>query len=265
MWGRRAVKVLAVIPARYAAVRFPGKVLAEIAGKPMVQHVWERVRQAECVEEVVVATDDDRVYRAVEDFGGRAEMTSPYHQSGTDRVAEVAERYRGYEIVVNVQGDEPLIDPRVIEAVVAPFFLEEGVRMSTAATPIRTLEEHERDTIVKVVVDREGYALYFSRAPIPYFRLDAPSPWPQEERRQHPESKIWPLKHIGIYAFTRETLLWYTSLEPTPLERTERLEQLRALENGCRIRVVTVDYSPVAVDTPEDLERVRRIVEGRGR
>ena len=256
------MKVIGVIPARYQSTRLPGKVLVDIAGKPMVQHVYERASQAKCLSEVIVATDDERVRRAVEQFGGRVEMTSPYHASGTDRVAEVAGRVE-CDVVVNIQGDEPLIDPQVIEAAVAPFASDPELRMGTVATPIRTLEEHLDESVVKVVLDRRGYALYFSRAPIPFFRLDSPSPWPQEQRRQHPVSNLWPLKHIGLYVYTRETVIWFAGLEPTPLEQTERLEQLRALENGCPIRVVTVDYSPISVDTPEDLERVRRIMGGR--
>ncbi|MCX7597390.1 MAG: 3-deoxy-manno-octulosonate cytidylyltransferase [Armatimonadetes bacterium] len=257
------MNIVGIIPARYASSRLPGKVLAEIAGKPMVQHVYEQARQARCLSEVIVATDDDRVCRAVADFGGRAEMTSPYHQSGTDRLAEVVSRIEA-DLIVNIQGDEPLLDPSVIEAAVAPFFSEPGLRMSTVATPIRELAEHLSDSVVKVVLDRKGFALYFSRCPIPYFRLDSPSPWPQESRRQHPASQLWPLKHIGLYVYTRDTLMWFASLEPTPLEKTEKLEQLRALENGCPIRVVTVDYSPIGVDTPEDLERVRKLLGGEG-
>jgi len=257
------VKVVGIIPARYASTRLPGKVLAEIAGKPMVQHVYQRARQARCLSEVMVATDDDRVARVVAGFGGRVEMTSPYHRTGTDRLAEVAARVEA-DLVVNIQGDEPLLDPAVIEAAVAPFFSEPGLRMGTVATPIRELSEHLSESVVKVVLDRRGFALYFSRCPIPFFRLDSPSPWPQESRRQHPISHLWPLKHIGLYVYTVETLLWFAGLQPTPLEQTEKLEQLRALENGCPIRVVTVDYSPIGVDTPEDLERVRRLLEGRG-
>lgn len=255
--------IVGVIPARYASTRLPGKVLAEIAGKPMVQHVYERARQARCLSDVIVATDDDRVYRVVNEFGGHVQLTAPHHKTGTDRVAEVAERTQA-DLVVNIQGDEPLLDPLVIEAAVAPFLSEPDLRMGTVATPIRDLTEHLDDSVVKVVLDRRGFALYFSRCPIPYFRLDTPSPWPQESRRQHPVSHLWPLKHIGLYVYTLETLLWFASLEPTPLEQTEKLEQLRALENGCPIRVVTVDYSPIGVDTPEDLERVRQLLEGRG-
>lgn len=255
------MKIAAVIPARYSSTRLPGKVLADICGKPMVQHVYERARQAGCLGEIIVATDDERVFRAVETFGGRAEMTAPYHQTGTDRLAEVAQRLDA-DVIVNIQGDEPLIDPGVLEAAVAPFVVEEGLRLGTVATPIRELKEHLNEAVVKVVVDRRGFALYFSRAPVPLFRLDSPSPWRQDKRRQHPVSHLWPLKHIGLYVYTRETLLWFAGLEPSPLEQTEKLEQLRALENGCPIRVVTVDYSPQSVDTQEDLDEVRRILGG---
>lgn len=255
------MKIIGMIPARYAATRLNGKVLVPLAGKPMVQHVYERASQAGSLNEVLVATDDERVRRAVEAFGGRVEMTSPHHSSGTDRLAEVAARVE-CDIVVNIQGDEPLLDPQVIEAALAPFLLEHELRIGTVACPIRTLEEHLDSAVVKVVLDRRGYALYFSRSPIPFFRLDSPSPWLQDSRRQHPVSELWPLKHIGLYVYRTEDLLWFAGLKPTPLELTEKLEQLRALENGCPIRVATVDYSPISVDTPEDLERVRAIMEG---
>ncbi len=256
------MKIVGMIPARYKSSRLPGKVLLDIAGKPMIQHVWERAKQARSLEDVIVATDDERVFRAVQEFGGNAEMTAPYHSTGTDRIAEVAGRSDA-DLIVNLQGDEPLMDPQVIEAVVAPFLMEKGLRMGTVATPIRTAEEHLDDANVKVVLDNRGYALYFSRAPIPYFRVDGVPPWSLEGKRQHPTSKLWPLKHLGLYAYTRETLLWLSALKPTPLEQTEKLEQLRALENGCPIRVVTVDYSPIGVDTESDLEAVRRKMEGR--
>jgi len=166
-----------------------------------------------------------------------------------------------YELIVNIQGDEPLIEPAAIDAAVAPFMTDPTLAMSTLATPITTLEEHQDPSAVKVVVDQDGFALYFSRAPVPFFRLDTDAPWPDNKSRQHPESGLWPLKHIGLYVYRRDALVWMASLPPTPLERTEKLEQLRALENGCRIKVITVDYSPIGVDTPHDLERVRAILE----
>ncbi len=253
-------RIVGMIPARLAATRLPGKVLLDIAGKPMVQHVYERAQQSRHLSEVLVATDSDEVLRAVEGFGGKAVMTSPEHASGTDRLAEVA-RGTDCDLVVNIQGDEPLIRPEIIDAAVAPFLAEEGLRLGTIATPILTLEEHLEDSAVKVVVDRRGFALYFSRCPIPFFRLDPGATWPADKPRVHPKSGLIPLKHIGMYVYTRDTLLWMAGLERTPLEITEGLEQLRAVENGCSIRVVQVDYSPIGVDTPEDLARVRQIME----
>lgn len=256
------MRIAALIPARYASTRLDGKVLADIAGKPMVQHVYERTSQAGCFDTVAVATDDVRVVEAVRAFGGNVEMTRPDHASGTDRIAEVAAK-TDYDLIVNVQGDEPLIDPQVITAAVEPFRHETGLRIGTIATPITRTEEHLDPAAVKVVVDRHGFALYFSRAPIPYFRIDGPQP-PPDAPRQHP-CGLWPLKHIGLYVYTREALLWLADLPRTQLEQTEGLEQLRALENGCRIRVVQVDYSPIGVDTPQDLQIVREILEEKAR
>ncbi len=252
------MRVAAVIPARYGSTRLDGKVLADIAGKPMVQHVYERATEAGCFESIIVATDDERVAEAVRAFGGSVEMTRADHASGTDRIAEVAGK-SDYQLIVNIQGDEPLMDPQAIQAVVEPFLEEPGLRMSTIATRITDQQEHLNPAAVKVVVDRAGFALYFSRAPIPYFRIDGPQP-PPDAPQQHP-CGLWPLKHCGMYAYTKETLLWLASLPPTQLEQTEGLEQLRALEHGCPIRVVEVDYSPIGVDTAEDLELVRKIME----
>jgi 3-deoxy-manno-octulosonate cytidylyltransferase (CMP-KDO synthetase) len=256
--------IVGMIPARLASTRLPGKVLLDLAGKPMIQHVYERCLQARHLDEVIVATDDRRVYDAVAGFGGRVEMTGDHHRSGTDRLAEVASRL-DCDIIVNIQGDEPMIEPQAIDAAVAPVVDDPALQMATIATPIDSREEHLDPSAVKVVVDAEGWALYFSRAPIPYFRVDAGAD--PEHPRVHPVSGITPLKHIGLYVYTREMLLWYTGLEPSTLELTEGLEQLRVLQAGRRIRVVTVNYSPVGVDTPEDLERVRKLlaVEGDSR
>jgi 3-deoxy-manno-octulosonate cytidylyltransferase (CMP-KDO synthetase) len=254
-----APRIVGMIPARLASTRLPGKVLLDLAGKPMVQHVVERAGQSRYLSEVLVATDSLEVQEAVVSYGGRAVMTSPDHASGTDRLAEVA-RQTECDLIVNLQGDEPLLRPDIIDAAIEPFLHEEGLRLGTIATPIPTLEEHLEPSAVKVVVDRRGFALYFSRCPIPYFRL-GPGVEPDDAApRAHPESGLRPLKHIGLYVYTKETLLWMASLPRTPLEMTESLEQLRALENGCPIRVVEVDYSPIGVDTPEDLERVRRMM-----
>jgi len=252
------LKIVGMIPARYAATRLDGKVLLDIAGKPMVQHVYEQASKAELLDEVLVATDDERVRNVVQGFGGRVEMTSPKHPSGADRLAEVARRYE-CDLIVNIQGDEPMIDPAAIDAAVQPFLDDPELRICTIATPITTIEEHNDPAAVKVVIDRDGWALYFSRAPIPYFRLDPGAQQP-DEPRQHPKSGLTPLKHIGLYVYRREALLWFAGLEPTPLEQTEGLEQLRARENGCPIRVVKVDYSPIGVDTPEDLAKARKLM-----
>jgi len=254
------VKIVGIIPARYEAVRLPAKVLADIAGRPMIEHVYRRASQAQSLDELLVATDDERIAQVVEGFGGQAVMTSTQHKSGTDRIAEVADDLQ-CDVVVNIQGDEPLIEPAAIEALTRPFGTIPDLRMSTLATRLEDYGNHLRSSVVKVVVDKERFALYFSRAPIPHFRLDTCAEWPDNRPRQHPQSGLWPLRHLGLYAYTRTTLLWLSSLPQTPLEITERLEQLRALENGCRINVVEVDYQGISVDTPEDLELVRRIME----
>lgn len=250
--------VTGMIPARYAATRLPGKVLIDIAGKPMIQHVYDRCAEAELLDEVLVATDDERVAEAVEAFGGRVEMTACEHCSGTDRLAEVAQK-RDCEIIVNVQGDEPMIEPSAIDAAVEPLLEDPALEMATIATPIETLEEHLDPSAVKVVLDADGWALYFSRSPIPYFRLPEATAEP-DAPRLHPVSALMPLKHIGLYVYRRDMLLWYSRQEPSALEQTEGLEQLRVLEAGKRIRVVVVDYSPTGVDTPADLEKVRRLL-----
>jgi 3-deoxy-manno-octulosonate cytidylyltransferase (CMP-KDO synthetase) len=196
---------------------------------------------------VLVATDDERILTAVRQFGGEAVLTSPDHRSGTDRVAEAAESLAA-DVVVNIQGDEPLIDPAAIDSLVAPFESEPGLSMTTLALPIRHAEEIEDSSVVKVVVDRQGYALYFSRFPIPFVR----------DERSAPSSR---LKHLGLYGYRADFLQAFSRLEPTPLEQAEALEQLRALENGERIFVVLTEHDATSVDTPEDLARVRAVME----
>ena len=253
------MKTVGLIPSRYASTRLPAKALALIAGEPMVWHVYQRARAARSLERVIVATDDERILRAVQERGGEAVLTRADHVSGTDRLAEVAAGLE-CDLVVNIQGDEPLMEPAVIDAAVAPFLAEPELRMSTAATPIHSAEEYCDPAAVKVVLDERGYALYFSRSPLPYFRVDSGS-GAADNVYQGPRTSLTALKHLGLYVYRRETLLWLSGLAPTALEQAEKLEQLRALGNGCPIRVVTVDYSPVGVDTPEDLERVREILE----
>jgi len=239
--------VLAVIPARYASVRFPGKPLAPIAGRPMIQYVVEGVRRARGVSRVVVATEDERIKAAVEAFGGEAIMTRPEHRSGTDRVAEVATHISA-DIYVNVQGDEPLIDPGTVDAVISEMAEDESVQVGTPCTAIVEPKDIMDPNIVKVVRDFEGNALYFSRAPIPWVRDTAATR----------EVRHW--KHIGLYAFRRAALLEFPTLPPGELEGIEQLEQLRWLENGFRIRVVETNYDAVSVDVPADVERVEKLL-----
>lgn len=238
-----------IIPARYASTRFPGKPLHPIAGKPLIQRVVEQCRKAKSLREVIVATDDARIADVAKQFC-RVEMTRPDHPSGSDRIAEVAARC-DCDAVVNIQGDEPLIDPAVIDAVAGAL---EQNEMSTAATPIRTVEEYDNPNAVKVVTDAAGRALYFSRRTIPYLREAAARPV-SEQMAAFPF-----LKHLGIYGYRRETLLRLVKFPVSPLENAERLEQLRALENGIAIAVVKVDYDSVGVDVPADVARVEALL-----
>lgn len=246
------MRVTAIIPARYASTRFPGKPLAEILGKPMIQWVYERTLRSTRVDRVIVATDDARIFEAVCAFGGEAWMTRSDHPTGTDRLAEVAEGIET-DIVVNVQGDEPLIDPRMIDLAVTPLVQDVSIPMGTLMTPLASVEEFLNPNVVKVVVDGRGFALYFSRAPIPHPRDHA-------ETLAENFALLGGNKHIGLYVYRKEFLLAYPSLPATPLENTEKLEQLRALEHGFRIRVMATDLVSQGVDTPEDLERVRDLL-----
>ena len=234
-----------MIPARYAASRLPGKPLAVIAGRPMIEHAYRRASAARGVAAVIVATDDDRVASAVAGFGGRWVMTRPDHASGTDRIAEVA-RGLSCDLIVNVQGDEPALAPSAIEQAIAPLAADASIVMGTLGSPLDDASDPQNPHVVKVLVDRQGFALYFSRAPVPY-RREAGAPG----------SAV--LRHVGLYVYRREFLLTLASLPRTPLERAESLEQLRALEHGYRINVVETAYQAFSVDTPEDLERVRRL------
>ncbi|MDT8444918.1 MAG: 3-deoxy-manno-octulosonate cytidylyltransferase [Desulfuromonadales bacterium] len=244
--------VTVVIPARYASTRFPGKPLANLCGKPMIQWVYERSALCESVDRVIVATDDDRIARAVESFGGNVVMTRSDHTTGTDRLAEVAAGLDD-ELIVNVQGDEPLIDPVMIQAAVAPLLADSSIPMGTLKTPLTSLEDYRNPNVVKVVTDQLGFALYFSRAPIPYPR-DFYNGLEQRWR------ELATARHIGLYVYRRAFLLQYPHLKATPLETQECLEQLRALEHGYRIRVAATTLIGLGVDTPEDLERVREIL-----
>jgi 3-deoxy-manno-octulosonate cytidylyltransferase (CMP-KDO synthetase) len=243
------MNVVGIIPARWASTRFPGKPLALIAGKPLIQRVIERCRMAKSLADVVVATDDERIRQAAQKFC-RVEMTAPEHPSGSDRIAEAAARC-ACDAVINIQGDEPLIDPAVIDAVAGAL---DRAEMSTAATPIRNLQEYDNPNVVKVVVNAAGLALYFSRRTIPYLR-EAASRSAGEQLAAFPF-----LKHLGIYGFKRRTLLRLVKFPVSPLEAAEKLEQLRALENGIPIAVVKVAYDSVGVDMPEDVGRVEQLL-----
>ena len=258
------MKAVGVIPARYASSRFPGKPLATLCGRPVVQHVYERARQSKTLARVVVATDDPRIRDAVAAFDGEVQLTGAHHPSGTDRVAEVAAGL-SYEIVVNIQGDEPLIEPTMIDEAVAPFFVESNLVMGTLCRQIETEDEWQSPHVVKVVRDRRGFALYFSRAAIPYVRDKSQERRVEGKGRSGPQPSalspqpLW-YKHIGLYVYRRDFLLTFARLAPTPLEEREQLEQLRALEYGYPIRVVETKHDSIGVDTPEDLERIERMV-----
>jgi len=236
---------LGVIPARFASSRFPGKALADLAGKPLVQHVWERAKMARYLDDVLVATDDERIAAVVRKFGGLVRMTRSDHPSGTDRLAEIASSEQA-SIYVNIQGDEPLIDPEAIDAAILSVMDDDSVSMGTLKKQITDPAEILNTNVVKVVTDLAGDAIYFSRCPIPYER---------DGRKGLPLY----FKHIGLYVYRSEFLLSYPDLMVGPIEKAERLEQLRALENGFRIKVVETDYESLGVDTPEDLARVNEL------
>jgi len=253
------MRPVAVIPARYESSRFPGKPLADLDGRPMIEHVYRRAAAAPSVGAVVVATDDRRVAQAVEAFGGIAWMTDPGHRSGSDRLAEVAADLTS-PIVINVQGDEPLIEPAMIEEALAPLAADASLVMTTLRRRVVDPADWADPNVVKVVVDREGFALYFSRAPLPSIRQAAepePAALGLEALGAVPHD-AGPWKHIGLYVFRRAFLLRLASLPPAPLEQAESLEQLRALEHGYRIRTVETAWDSIGVDTPADLDRVRR-------
>ncbi len=247
--------IVGIIPARYGSTRLPGKPLSDIHGKTLIERVYVRARAARSLDRVLVATDDERIAAAVRGFGGEAVLTSPKHRTGTDRLAE-AVGSTDAEIVVNVQGDEPLLDPAGIDAAVDALLSDPGLPISTVSVQIKSEEEMLLPSVVKVVTDQSGDALYFSRALIPHTRLADSAA--ARECAAATVARGLARKHVGLYAYRREALLRFASLPPSPLEEAEGLEQLRALHHGMRIRVVPVDgESGLAVDTLEDLERVR--------
>jgi 3-deoxy-manno-octulosonate cytidylyltransferase (CMP-KDO synthetase) len=244
-------RIIAVIPARYGSRRLLAKPLVEIAGKPMIQHVYERTAKAQCLNATLVATDDDRIAAVVRSFGGHAIISPDNLQSGTDRVAFVARTIPGVDIIVNVQGDEPLLCPEMIDEVVLPLLENDSVVVGTLVRRVTNNDDLEDPNVPKVVLDRDGDCLYFSRSAIPFVRDQAREQW---------LTRCSFFKHIGIYAFRRHFLLRFAEMSPTPLEQTEKLEQLRILEHGYKIRASITHYDSTPVDTEKDLQKVRALL-----
>ena len=252
-------EAVAIIPARYSSTRLPGKPLLLLARMPMIIHVVEKASRAQLVSRVIVATDDQRILEAVRAHGGEAQMTSPALTSGTDRVAEVAAEL-DFEFIVNVQGDEPLIEPSTIDAAIRPLIEDSQIQISTTSEPVTSVEDVFNPSVVKVVTDARGLALYFSRSPIPHIGLAAGATL-QETLSANSSLLSNYRKHSGLYAYRAGFLQQFARMKPSPLERAEGLEQLRALENGFDIRVVPVAHRSIGVDTEQDYERVKRLIE----
>ena len=259
-------RAIGIIPARWGSTRFLGKALFEIGGRPLLQHVWERCRRAKKLDQLIIATDDFRIAEAAFKWGAEVAMTSSTHASGTDRVAEVAKKFKNVEHVINVQGDEPLIDPKLIDRLVRELQRDKTLEMITAAHPFENPAEAESSHQVKVVLNSRRDALYFSRAPIPASapRSGGLQTTDQKAGRFGKRPSLY-LRHQGIYGYTRALLLRFVRWKTSPLERAESLEQLRALENGVRIQVVMTDSGSPGVDTPEDARMIERLVTSAGR
>jgi 3-deoxy-manno-octulosonate cytidylyltransferase (CMP-KDO synthetase) len=254
------MSVVAIIPARYGSTRLPGKPLANIGGKPMIQHVYESASKARELDRVLVATDDRRIEKAVKSFGGEVMMTARRHRSGTDRLAEVAHKIRA-DWLVNVQGDLPFIHADTIAQAVLPMRRDRTIPMATVCTPIYDESEWRNPNVVKVLTDHAGFALYFSRAPIPFVRNGVIDPRGKKTART--KRHLFGYRHLGLYVYRRDFLLKFARLQPTELERIESLEQLRALQNGYRIYVAEVDERSIEVDTLADLKRAERYLKSR--
>ncbi len=239
--------VIGVIPARYSSTRFEGKVLADILGKPMIQHVWERAKQARLLDDVIIACDHELVASAARGFGAKVVFTSKAHDCGTDRISEVVNPL-DVRIVINIQGDEPLIQPSVIDSVASALLDNKDISMATLMKRITAQELIDDPNVVKVVVDKNNFALYFSRATIPHLAANS-----------EVEKPVY-FKHIGLYGYTKDFLFTYKNLPVSNLEKTEKLEQLRVLEEGFRIKVIETNFDTVGVDTPEDLEKVKEFL-----
>jgi len=258
------MRAIGIIPARWKASRFEGKVLAELLGKPLIQHVWERSKESRSLDDLIIATDSEEVIKVVKGFGGKAVYTSKDQPSGTDRIAEVVNPI-DVKVVVNIQGDEPLIHHSIIDNLANTLLENKDIPMATVVKKIDSPKEILNPSVVKVVLDRNGYALYFSRSPIPYIReeddqrsfLDIHS-W--FSGREVEKTTFQYYKHIGIYAYTKDFLFTYTNLPKSKLEETEKLEQLRVLENGYKIKTIETEFNTVGVDTPEDLKKAEMML-----
>lgn len=245
--------IVGIIPARFASTRLMGKPLADIGGKPMIQHTYNSAKKSKLLDKVIIAVDDEKVLQVVKGFGAEAYMTPKDCASGSDRIAFVAEKIPEAEIIVNIQGDEPFIKGKMIDQAIEPLWIDNKVSLSTLARRISNVEEMKSPAVVKVVFDYHNYAMYFSRSPIPFVR-DA-----RTNLEKVQSADIY--KHIGLYVYRRETLLKFTTLKPTDLEQIEKLEQLRFLENGFKMKIVVTEYDSLSVDTPRDLELARRFLE----
>jgi 3-deoxy-manno-octulosonate cytidylyltransferase (CMP-KDO synthetase) len=241
--------ILGIIPARYASTRFPGKPLVDIAGKSMIQRVYEQAKKCAQLSEVIVATDDDRIFEHVQGFGGKAVMTSSSHQSGTDRCAEVAEKYLEFDVIINIQGDEPYIDPEQINKLIS-CFKEADTQLATLIKKVSNEQDLHNTNSPKVIVNKNSEAIYFSRSPLPHIRGQEPQNWLQH---------FTYFKHIGIYGYRADILKQITKLPVSPLEKAESLEQLRWVENGYKIRVAETEIETIAIDTPEDLDKLSEL------
>lgn len=245
--------IIGVIPARFASTRLMGKPLADIGGKPMMQRTYESALKSKLLHKIIIAVDDEKVFQVAKNFGAEVMLTPKDVPTGSDRIALVAKKYDNAEIIVNIQGDEPFISGVMIDQAIEPLLFDKTVNVSTLARRIETIAELKSPSVVKVVFDYKNFAMYFSRSPIPFVR-DARS-------KEEILDKADIFKHIGLYVFRRESLLKFTQLAPTDLENIEKLEQLRMLENGFRIKIVETEFDSFSVDTPDDLDRARKIYE----
>ncbi|MBU1062274.1 MAG: 3-deoxy-manno-octulosonate cytidylyltransferase [Candidatus Omnitrophica bacterium] len=254
------MEVIGIIPARYGSTRFEGKLLADLCGKSVIQHTWENAKKAKTIEDIIIATDDKRIYNFAKGFGAKVIYTSKAHKSGSDRLTEVVSSI-DTKVVVNIQADEPLIHPTMIDDVVDPILRDDSIHMATLCHKIGNEKDFLDPNVVKVVMDRKGFALYFSRAPIPYL-LSSFAKASGDRRAAGERGIVTHYKHIGIYAYTKDFLFTFKSLPQSRLEKSEKLEQLRVIENGYKIKVIETKFDTIGIDTPEDLMKATDLIKG---